>query len=102
MKLYVCWNTNRKFMGGDHPCGVAYAALREAGHKPMVIKGRGWRILPDPIFNRSEVRQEAKRLTGRVDVPLLITDDGETVYPSQKIVEWAKANPANRSQAASA
>jgi hypothetical protein len=95
VKLYVCWNTNRKFMGSDsHPCGVAYEALKESGHSPMVIKGRGWRILPDAVFNRSEPRQEVKQLTGRVDVPVLITDEGEAIYPSQRIVEWANAHPA--------
>ncbi len=96
MKLYVCWNTNPKLgMGGKHPCGIAYEALREAGHHPQVIKGRGWRVLPDSIFNRSEARQEVKRHTGKVDVPVLVTDDGEWISDSKRIVEWARAHPAD-------
>jgi hypothetical protein len=28
-------------------------------------------------------------------VPVLVTDDGELIQDSKKIVEWAKANPAS-------
>ena len=93
MKLYVCWNTNPRFLAGKHPCGIAYHALRNHGHDPEVVKAKGWRVLPDAL-NRSEGRQEAKQLTGKVDVPVLVLDDGEVVAPSKAIVEWAKANPA--------
>jgi hypothetical protein len=101
VKLYVCWNTNPRFLAGKHPCGIAYHALRKAGHDPEVVKAKGWRILPDAIFNRTEGRREAKRLTGKSDVPVLVLDDGEAVAPARAIIDWAKANPAGTSEPAS-
>jgi hypothetical protein len=95
MKLYVCWGTfPMPVRPGGHPCGNAYRALREAGHDPEVVKSYGLVILPDPIFNRSAGRQEVKRLTGDSMVPMLVTDDGEVIKDSKKIVEWARRNPA--------
>jgi glutaredoxin 2 len=35
-----------------------------------------------------------RELTGQNWVPVLVTDDGEVIRESRKIVEWAKANPA--------
>jgi glutathione S-transferase len=67
--------------------------LRDAGYDPEVIKSYGLAPLPD-VFNRTSGRQEVKRLTGRVTVPALVTDDGEVVSDSKKIVAWAKQNPA--------
>lgn len=92
MKLYVCWGTTT---AGGHPCGVAHRALKEAGHDPEVIRSYGWRVLPDPIFNRTRGRQEAKRLTGDTTLPLLVTDTGEVVSDSERIVAWAERNAAN-------
>ncbi len=91
MKLYVCWNLKRGPLG--HPCGKAYHALRQAGHDPEVIKSYGQRILPD-LVNRTEGRREAKRLTGSTTVPVLVTDEGEVVSDSKKIVAWAREHPA--------
>ena len=88
MKLYVCWGT---WTAGDHPCGSALTALKEAGHDPAVEKTYGWRVLPD-LLNPG--RKEVLDLTGQKAVPVLVTDDGETVYDSRAIVEWAKAHPA--------
>ncbi len=34
--------------------------------------------------------------TGQKWVPVLELDDGEVIHPSQKIVDWAKKNPATR------
>lgn len=94
MKLYVCFGTFRPApRPGGHPCGKAYEALREAGHDPEVIKSYGLGPLPD-VFNRTAGRQEVKRLTGSSMVPVLVTDDGEVVSDSQRIVEWAEAHPA--------
>lgn len=100
MKLYVCFGTFVKApRPGGHPCGNAYVALREAGHDPEVVKSYGLAPLPDGIFNRTQGRREVKRLTGNTVVPVLVTDDGEVVQESQRIVEWAKAHPAERSGA---
>jgi Glutathione S-transferase, N-terminal domain len=92
MKLYVCWGTFKSPRPGGHPCGNAYRALKAAGHEPEVIKSYGLAILPGP-FNATEGRKEAKRLTGKYTVPVLVTDDGEVVADSKNIVAWAKEHP---------
>jgi glutathione S-transferase-like protein len=94
MKLYVCWGTFRSPRPGGHPCGNAYRALREAGHDPEVVKSYGLGVLPDAL-NQTAGRKEVKRLTGDSWVPALVTDDGEVVKDSRKIVEWARQNPAS-------
>ena len=99
MKLYVCWGTFSTPRPGGHPCGNAYKALKEAGHDPEVIRSYGLTILPDKPFNQTEGRKEAKRLTGKSTVPVLVTDDGEVVADSKRIVEWARANPASTTAA---
>jgi hypothetical protein len=94
MKLYVCYGTFTKTpRPGGHPCGNAHEALREAGHEPEVIKSYGLAILPG-FFNQTRGRKEVKELTGEYTVPVLVTDDGEVVDDSKKIVAWAKAHPA--------
>jgi|GEM_PF-294254 len=99
MKLYVCYGTFRFApRPGGHPCGNAYHALREAGHHPEVIRSYGYGLLPD-VFNQTAGRKEVKRLTGNTWVPALLTDDGAVVQGSQKIIDWARANPASGSTA---
>jgi hypothetical protein len=94
MKLYVCWGTFRTApRPGGHPCGVAYNALKEAGHDPEVVKAYGWRVLPG-FLNRTSGWQEVERLTGRNTVPVLVTDSGEVISESKEIAAWAKAHPA--------
>ena len=90
MKLYVCWNAKRGPLG--HACGDAYHALRQAGHEPEVVKSYGLRLLPD-VLNRTEGRREAKRLTGSTTVPVLVTEEGEVVSDSKRIVAWAREHP---------
>ena len=89
MRLIVCYTTAAT---RGHPCGVAYHALVDAGHAPEVQRGYGWNVLPDAL-NVSSGRREAKRRTGKVDLPVLILDDDSTVAGSREIVEWAAANP---------
>ena len=94
MKLYVCWNQRLSNPGfGEHPCGTAAQALRDAGHDPKVIRSYGWMLAPD-FFNFTRGRREVKRLTGSFVVPVLVTDDGEVVRESQPIIDWAKQHPA--------
>ena len=45
------------------------------------------------IFNQTPGRREVKRLTGNSWVPVLVTDDGTVVQGSDKIKDWAQANP---------
>jgi hypothetical protein len=92
MKLYVCWGTFPSPRPGGHPCGNAYHALKDAGHDPEVIKSYGLGPLPK-FVNNTRGRREVRELTGQSWVPVLVTDDGEAIQDSKKIVEWAKANP---------
>ena len=95
MKLYVCYGTFKYSArpGGRHPCGTAYHALTDAGHKPEVIRSYGFGLLPSAL-NATKGRREVKELTGNYWVPALVTDDGAVVQGSDKIKEWAAANPA--------
>jgi hypothetical protein len=94
MKLYICYGTFRPApRPGGHPCGKAYEALEEAGHKPELIRSYGLGLLPGWL-NPTRGRREVKRLTGNYWVPVLVTDDGTVIQGSQEIAEWAKAHPA--------
>jgi hypothetical protein len=93
MKLYVCWSTMQlPRPPRGHPCHNAHKALRDAGYDPEVVKVQGLGI--GPLKLMTEGRREVERLTGQPAVPVLVTDDGETIHDSRKIVEWAKAHPA--------
>jgi hypothetical protein len=93
MKLYVCWTTlQTPRPPHGHPCHNAHRALRDAGHDPEVIKARGLGI--GPIKLMTDERREVEELTGSPVVPVLVTDDGEVINESQRIVEWAKSHPA--------
>jgi hypothetical protein len=94
MKLYVCYGTFTKTpRPGGHPCGNANEALREAGYEPEVVKSYGLALLPG-AFNQTKGRKEVKELTGKYTVPVLVTDDGETIAGSKEIVAWAREHPA--------
>jgi hypothetical protein len=102
MKLYVCYGTWKPApRPGGHPCGRAYHSLKDAGHDPDVVRAYGLGVLPD-AFNQTSGRKEVKRLTGNSWVPALVLDDGTTVQGSDKIVEWAEANPAGKAAAGAA
>jgi hypothetical protein len=94
MKLFVCYGT---WTAGKpihaHPCGEAHAALRDAGWAPQVVRALGLGMLPD-FVNDLTPRREVKQLTGQYWVPALLTDDGETIHGSQRIIAWAQAHPA--------
>ena len=96
MKLYVCWGTWKPAPwrpGGKHPCGVAYHALRQAGHDPAVVRTYGLAPLGG-AGNFTPGRREVKRMTGNYWVPVLLTHDGTVIQGSQEIAVWAQANPA--------
>jgi glutaredoxin 2 len=42
-----------------------------------------------------------RELTGQNWVPVLVTDDGEVIRESKKIVAWAEVNPAAGAEARS-
>lgn len=94
MKLYVCYGTfNAAPRPGGHPCGAAHKALKDAGHDPEVIKAYGFGPLPAAL-NNTRGRKEVKELTGEFTVPVLVTDGGEVVQESARIVDWAKSHQA--------
>ena len=97
MKLYICWGTFPSPRPGGHPCANAYNALKEAGHEFETVKSYGLAVLPD-FMNRTTGRREVKELTGTTWVPVLVTDQGEVIQESKKIVEWAKANPPDKAR----
>jgi glutaredoxin len=97
VKLYVCWGTFQTIRPGGHPCHNAYQALRMAGHNPEVVKVHGLGIGPRFIHVTTAGRREVEELTGRRTVPVLVTDDDEVIWDSQRIIEWAEANPEHRS-----
>jgi hypothetical protein len=93
MKLYICWTTMQTLRPPHgHPCHNAHKALVDAGHDPEVVKVRGLGI--GPIKLMTDGRREVQELTGSTVVPLLVTDDGEVINESQRIVEWAESHPA--------
>ena len=92
MKLYVCYGTFQTPRPGGHPCRNAYKALRDAGHDPDVVKSYGFGLLPEAL-NQTQGRKEVKELTGQSWVPVLVTDEGDVIHDSKRIVEWARANP---------
>ncbi len=68
-------------------------ALKKAGYEPEVEKVHGIGI--GPIKNiGTDGRKKVQELTGQSVVPVLITDDGEAIYDSRKIIAWAEENPA--------
>lgn len=93
MKLYVCYGTFGSPRPGGHPCKNVHDALTEAGHDPEVVKTYGLGLLPAGL-NKMSGRGQVVEKTGQKWVPVLELDDGEVVYPSDKIIEWAKVNPA--------
>ena len=98
MKLYVCWGTFKAApRPGGHPCGNAYHALKDAGWDPDVEKVYGWGILGNTL---NPTRGKIRELTGQNSVPVLVTDDGELIQDSKRIVAWARDNPAAGADAA--
>jgi hypothetical protein len=98
LKLYVCYGTFQTPRPGGHPCANAHTALKEAGWEPEVIRTYGFGPLPTFMNPR---RRPVRELTGQQWVPVLVTDDGEVVQDSKRIVAWAEANPAGPADATS-
>ena len=88
MRLYVCWGTFWTPRPGGHPCRNAYQALVDAGFEPEVKLTYGLGPLPDIL---TPTRGEVRKLTGGSSwVPVLVTDDGEVIQDSKRIVAWAR------------
>ena len=99
MKLYICWGTFQTLRPGGHPCHNAHKALRDAGHDPEVVKVHGLGIGPKMLQVTTDGRREVEEISGQRTVPVLVTDDGEVITESKRIVEWAETHPASASPA---
>ena len=95
MKLYICWGTFQSPRPGGHPCRNAHKALVEAGWDPEVERVYGWGVLGSAL---NPTRGKIRELTGQNAVPVLVTDDGEVITESKRIVAWAAAHPAGAQQ----
>ncbi len=92
MKLYVCWTTMQTPRPGGHPCASAYNALTEAGHEFELIKVQGLGIGPRFLNLMTDGRREVERISGQRVVPVLVTDDGEVITESKRIIAWAESH----------
>jgi glutaredoxin len=91
--LYTCGQKKAHAAIG-HPCGRAAKALDEAGYEYEIRDLPGYRLAPWTWRQRRRGRDEVKELTGQVNLPVLVLNEGKTVIGSGKIAEWAKAHPA--------
>lgn len=93
MRLHICWTTIQlPRPPHGHPCHNAHRALVDAGYDPEVVKVHGLGI--GPVKLMTDGRREVQELTGSPVVPVLVTNEGEVINESQRIVEWAESNPA--------
>ena len=86
----MCWGTFPTPKPGGHPCRNAERALTEAGWRPEVKKTYGLGPLPNAL---NPGRGKVRELTDQQWVPVLVTDDGEVIRESERIVQWARDNP---------
>jgi glutaredoxin len=91
--LYTC-GQKKSLASLGHPCGRAAKALDEAGYEYEIRDLPGYRMAPWTWGERRGGREEVKKLTGQINLPVLLHDEGQTVVGSGKIVDWAKAHPA--------
>ena len=97
MILYTCGQKDRHAAIG-HPCGRAAKALDEAGYEYEIRDLPGYRLAPWTWGERRRDRREVEELTGQVNLPVLVLDEGKTVVGSGKIMDWAKAHPAYQAE----
>jgi glutaredoxin len=90
--LYTC-GQKKALASVGHPCGRAAKALDQAGYEYEIRDLPGYRLVPWTWGERRRGREEVKKLTGQINLPVLLLDEGETVVGSGKIVDWAHAHP---------
>lgn len=76
-----------------HPCAKAGNALKDCGYEYELKTVKGYRLMPWTWRSREKDRAEIKRLSGQMDVPILVLDDGEVISGSGAIAKWAKEHP---------
>ena len=92
MILYTCGQRDQHASVG-HPCGRAAKALDDAGYEYEIRDLPGYRLAPWTWGQRQKGREEVRELTGQVNLPVLLLDEGKAVVGSSTIVKWAKAHP---------
>jgi glutaredoxin len=90
--LYTC-GQREKHAAIGHACGRAAKALDEAGYEYEIRDLPGYRMVPWTWGQRRKERDEVKNLTGQVNLPVLLLDEGKAIVGSGTISEWAKAHP---------
>jgi glutaredoxin len=90
--LYTCAQRDKHAAVG-HPCGRAAKSLDDAGYEYEIRDQPGYRLVPWTWGDRRSGREEVKKLTGQIDLPVLLLDEGKTVVGSGEIVKWAKSHP---------
>ena len=93
MILYTC-GQKKSHASIGHPCGRAAKALDDAGYEYEIRDLLGYRLAPWTWGERRSGREEVRELTGQINLPVLLLDEGQTVAGSGKIADWAKAHPA--------
>jgi glutathione S-transferase-like protein len=90
--LYTCGQ--KKSLGSvGHPCGRAAKALDQAGYEYEIRDLPGYRLMPWTWRKRRGGREEVRELTGQIDVPVLLLDEGRSIVGSGEIVRWAATHP---------
>jgi hypothetical protein len=90
--LYTCGQ--KKAMASlGHACGRAAKALDDAGYEYEIRALPGYRLLPWTWSERRNGRNEVKEITGQINLPVLLLDEGRAVVGSGEIVDWAHAHP---------
>jgi glutaredoxin len=90
--LYTC-GQKKSLAALGHACGRAAKALDEAGYEYELEDLPGYRLVPWTWGERRRGREKIRALTGQINLPVLVLDEGGTVVGSSTIVEWAKAHP---------
>jgi glutaredoxin len=90
--LYTCGQ--KKALGSlGHACGRAAKALDQAGYQYEIRALPGYRLLPWTWEDRRNGRDEVKEITGQINLPVLVLDEGRAIVGSGEIVDWAHAHP---------
>jgi hypothetical protein len=89
--LYTCGLEKKQ--SSWHPYGRAAKALDRAGYEYELRELPGYRLVPWTWGQRRRAREEVRRLSGQINLPVLALDEGGTVVGSGTIVDWAKAHP---------
>ena len=92
MILYTCAQ-EKNHASLRHACARAAKALDDAGYEYEIRVLPGYRLVPWTWGQRRKDREEVRELTGQVNVPVLLLDEGKAITGSGTIAEWAKAHP---------